>query len=230
MSKPHTLQHLVNGSAKITETKNKDGLPQLKIDFIEHSPKDINLIDYLTGLSAFCIWAGVIYLGLSSSQSFTAEGFIALLAAGIGAQIIIGVFWKSLITTKSIVYMTPFNVRFRGLDGKKKLFDRNVRRKYEAGQDHEAREEKRKHEHMIREAAKRRKSINPKPIYQESFIVCFSPLEQRHAIAHIYGNERARDMIAALNLCDGYMDNYLKHGEAKEEEWSPSAGRIHGGQ
>jgi hypothetical protein len=93
-----------------------------------------------------------------------------------------------------------------------------------------ARQERDRHELDVEKARQRRKIVQPKRYYQDSYHLCYELIGQRNDVIAIYGRPDAQALLARLRAIDDVISGRAKQGEGAAirpgDQWVEQPGAI----
>lgn len=138
-------------------------------------------------------------------------------------------FWRSLLRQEAIIIMSTEHICFIE-ESSQLTLSRMQKHRFGMRPHDKALKERRDHEFEQRKAQQRGRVIYKKPYYSEAFHVVLVHMEQRHDLLEVYEKKNAHDVMAALKLCDNYLNNYINIGnegkQGKEDDWNDAPGGL----
>ena len=130
---------------------------------------------------------------------------------------------------ETLAMFTPKEFRVKTFWGWR-TYDRTLTHRFVMLKHDKTREERARHEAIIRAGQQQGRFIQPKPIYGDSFHIIFEYLGQRIDVATVYNQRRATAVAARMKACDKVMDTANKMGEGEvlnpSEQWGNIPGSL----
>ncbi|MBS9405473.1 hypothetical protein KG088_17860 [Halomonas sp. TRM85114] len=206
----------------------QDGLHRQVFDvrIRELTPENAKRAEALTAVILIFAIIGVLIMALEEPLLFILGVPVVLIS---GTAIQKSLYQSLRIETRVIFTPTDFKVLRRG---RWDVYDRLLKHSFVMLKHDEARREREELESCTRAAQAQGRFRAPRRYYDDAYHMVFEYFGQRHDIATVFDEKRARAVIARLQACDLMMDSQIKMGEghvlSPEEEWSKQPGGLPG--
>ncbi|MGQ4878895.1 hypothetical protein ACOJCM_10040 [Billgrantia sp. LNSP4103-1] len=192
----------------------------------ELTPESVKHAENLAGLVMLISVIG-LFITMTEQPILYFPGFPAIL---IGGGILQRFLYQALRTETRVLFTpTEFKVLRRG---RWDVYDRHLKHSFVMLKHDEARQEREKQECQARAAQAKGQYSTPRRYYDDSFHMVLEYFGQRHDIATVFDEKRARAVIARLQACDSMMDSHIRMGDSHtlspEEEWGAQPGGLPG--
>ena len=137
--------------------------------------------------------------------------------------------WREALKRNVEMVVTPDEFRFRRWI-RWVVIDRDLQHRFALVVHDLARQERDKHELEVLKAQQRRKIVQPRRYYQDSYHLCYELLGQRNDIIEICGRPEAQAVLMRLRAIDDVINASARHGNGTAirpgDQWVEQPGAI----
>jgi hypothetical protein len=192
----------------------------------ELTPENVKQAENLATLAMIIGLIGLFIMAMEQPVLFL-PGFPAIAIGGMALQR--HLYQALRVDTRVIFTPTEFKVLRRG---RWDVYDRHLKHSFVMLKHDESRKEREEQECQARAAQAKGEYRPPRRYYDDSYHMVLEYFGQRHDIATVFDEKRARAVIARLQACDAMMDRHINMGESHvlspEEEWGTQPGGLPG--